>query len=50
MSWSALFSLEGYSPYILGAYGVTLALLAIEAWRVTAPMRRRRKEASRHGR
>ncbi|WP_258128570.1 heme exporter protein CcmD [Achromobacter anxifer] len=36
MSWAALFSLEGHSPYLLGAYGVTLALIGLEAlllWR-----------------
>ncbi len=36
MSWAALFSLEGHSPYLLGAYGMTLALIGLEAlvlWR-----------------
>ncbi|MBB1595504.1 heme exporter protein CcmD [Achromobacter sp. UMC46] len=36
MSWDALFSLQGHGPYILGAYGVTLALMGLEAavlWR-----------------
>jgi heme exporter protein D len=36
MSWEALFSLQGHSPYLLGAYGVTLALIGLEAavlWR-----------------
>ncbi|WLW59625.1 heme exporter protein CcmD [Achromobacter aegrifaciens] len=36
MSWDALFSLQGHSPYLLGAYGVTLALIGLEAlmlWR-----------------
>lgn len=36
MSWEALFSLQGHSPYLLGAYGVTLVLIGLEAlvlWR-----------------
>jgi len=36
MSWQALFPLQGHSPYLLGAYGVTLALIGLEAlvlWR-----------------
>ncbi|WP_447919159.1 heme exporter protein CcmD [Achromobacter aegrifaciens] len=36
MTWEALFSLQGHSPYLLGAYGVTLALIGLEAlvlWR-----------------
>jgi len=36
MSWDTLFSLQGHGLYILGAYGVTFALMAWEAlalWR-----------------
>ena len=36
MSWQALFSLQGHSPYLLSAYGVTLALIGLETlvlWR-----------------
>ena len=36
MSWDTLFSLQGHGPYLLGAYGVTLALIGLEAlvlWR-----------------
>ena len=51
MSWDALFSLQGHGPYILGAYGVTLALLALEAgllWR-RARARRGKATAPPHG-
>lgn len=32
MSWDALFSMQGHSPYLLGAYGVTLALIGLESF------------------
>ena len=32
MSWDALFSMQGHGPYLLGAYGVTLALIGVEAF------------------
>ena len=32
MNWDTLFSLQGHGPYILGAYGVTLALMALEVF------------------
>ncbi|ADP15767.1 heme exporter protein CcmD [Achromobacter xylosoxidans A8] len=44
MSWEALFSLQGHSPYLLGAYGVTLALIGLEAallWRRSRSRARR---------
>lgn len=40
MSWDTLFSLQGHGPYILGAYGVTIALMA---WEVLALWRRARR-------
>ncbi|AZW30952.1 heme exporter protein CcmD [Bordetella bronchiseptica] len=30
MSWDALFSLQGHSPYILAAYGGAALLIAVE--------------------
>jgi heme exporter protein CcmD len=44
MSWDTLFSLQGHGPYILGAYGVTFALMA---WEVLALWRRARRSARR---
>ena len=44
MSWDALFSLQGHGPYILGAYGVTIALMA---WEVLALWRRARRASRR---
>jgi len=44
MSWDTLFSLQGHGPYILGAYGVTLALMA---WEVLALWRRARRSGQR---
>jgi len=32
MSWDALFSLQGHGPYLLGAYGVTVALMGLEVF------------------
>ncbi|MFD4838886.1 heme exporter protein CcmD [Achromobacter sp. NPDC058515] len=32
MSWDTLFSLQGHGPYLLGAYGVTLALMGLEVF------------------
>lgn len=40
MNWDTLFSLQGHGPYILGAYGVTFALMA---WEVLAVWRRSRR-------
>jgi len=48
MSWEALFSLQGHSPYLLGAYGVTLGLIGLEAlvlWR-RARARRAARDAA----
>ncbi|MGE8639169.1 MAG: heme exporter protein CcmD [Achromobacter sp.] len=47
MSWDALFSLQGHSPYILGAYGVTLALMGAEAFLLWRGARARRQAARR---
>lgn len=44
MSWDTLFSLQGHGPYILGAYGVTLALMG---WEVLVLWRRGRRTARR---
>lgn len=46
MSWDALFSLQGHGPYILGAYGVTLALLVLEAGLLWHRARARRRTAT----
>lgn len=45
MSWDALFSLQGHGPYILGAYGVTLALMGLEAFVLWRRARARRTTA-----
>ncbi|WP_251864068.1 heme exporter protein CcmD [Achromobacter sp. Marseille-Q4962] len=47
MSWDALFSPGGHGPYLLGAYGVFLALLGLEAWMLWRAGRRRRRAGSR---
>lgn len=44
MSWDTLFSLQGHGPYILGAYGVTFAVMA---WEVLALWRRARRSGQR---
>ncbi|MNT74324.1 Heme exporter protein D (CcmD) [compost metagenome] len=41
MSWDTLFSLQGHGPYLLGAYGVTLALMALEVFALWRRARRR---------
>jgi heme exporter protein CcmD len=41
MSWDALFSLQGHGPYILGAYGVTVALIGLEVFLLWRRPRRR---------
>ncbi|WP_175179774.1 heme exporter protein CcmD, partial [Achromobacter denitrificans] len=42
MSWDALFSMQGHGPYLLGAYGVTLALIGLEAFVLWRRARARR--------
>ena len=42
MSWDTLFSLQGHGPFILGAYGVTLALMGLEVYALWRRARRRR--------
>ncbi|EHK66481.1 heme exporter protein CcmD [Achromobacter arsenitoxydans] len=42
MSWDTLFSLQGHGPFILGAYGVTLALMGLEVYTLWRRARRRR--------
>ncbi|PND35578.1 heme exporter protein CcmD [Achromobacter pulmonis] len=42
MSWDALFSMQGHGPYLLGAYGVTLALIGVEAFVLWRRARARR--------
>ncbi|MEN4922387.1 heme exporter protein CcmD [Achromobacter spanius] len=41
MSWDTLFSLQGHGPYLLGAYGVTLALMGLEVFALWRRTRRR---------
>ncbi|AYD64150.1 MAG: heme exporter protein CcmD [Achromobacter sp.] len=41
MSWDALFSLQGHGPYLLGAYGVTAALMALEVFSLWRRARKR---------
>lgn len=48
MNWDALFSLQGHGPYLLGAYGVTLALIAWEAGTLWRRARARRRAARLH--
>lgn len=53
MSWDALFSLQGHGPYILGAYGVTLALMGLEVfvlWRRGRRAARRQAALAERGR
>jgi heme exporter protein CcmD len=53
MSWDTLFSLQGHGPYILGAYGVTLALMGWEVlvlWRRAARRRSSGAPSSRRSR
>lgn len=53
MSWDTLFSLQGHSPYILGAYGVTAALMALEVallWRRAKARRLQAHERTSEGR
>ncbi|WBX90286.1 heme exporter protein CcmD [Achromobacter mucicolens] len=40
MNWDTFFSLQGHGPYLMGAYGVTIALMA---WEVLALCRRARR-------
>lgn len=47
MSWDMLFSLQGHGPYILGAYGVTAALMGLEVYLL---WRRARRQAGPHTR
>ncbi|SSW70051.1 heme exporter protein CcmD [Achromobacter agilis] len=48
MSWEALFSLQGHSPYLLGAYGMALALVGLEAFVLWRRARARRAAEERH--
>lgn len=41
MSWDALFSLQGHGPYLLGAYGVTVALMGLEVFLLWRRARKR---------
>ncbi|MNI59339.1 hypothetical protein D3C73_1144970 [compost metagenome] len=41
MSWDALFSLQGHGPYLLGAYGVTVALVGLEVFLLWRRARKR---------
>lgn len=43
MSLDTLFSLSGHGPYLLCAYGVTLAALALEALLLWRRARKRRQ-------
>lgn len=48
MIWNSLAdfaAMGGYGPYVWGASGVTLALLAAEAWLVARRLRRARERA-----
>lgn len=48
MIWNSLgdfLAMGGYGPYVWGASGVALALLAAEAWLVTRRLRRARGRA-----
>lgn len=50
MTWDAIFSLQGHGPYLLGAYGVTAALMGAEVlllWRRARARRDRRAGAAR---
>lgn len=48
MIWNSLaqfVAMGGYGPYVWGASGVTLALLAAETWLVARRLRRARGQA-----
>lgn len=48
MSWDTLFSLQGHGPYLLGAYGVTLALMGLEVFVLWRRGRRNARRLPRH--
>lgn len=50
MNWRSaaeFFAMGGYAPYVWGAYGLTAALMAIEAWLAVRRRRRACAEAIR---
>jgi heme exporter protein D len=49
-SWDNFWAMGGYAPFVWGAYGVTVAALAVEVWLVRIRRRRALAEMERHRR
>ncbi len=49
-SWDNFWAMGGYAPFVWGAYGVTVAALAVEVWVVRIRRRRALAEVARHRR
>ncbi|MDE2297567.1 MAG: heme exporter protein CcmD [Burkholderiales bacterium] len=50
MNWRSaaeFFAMGGYAPYVWGAYGLTAALMALEAWLAVRRRRRACAQAAR---
>ncbi len=45
--WSEFWAMGGYGAFVWGAYGVTVAVLAVEVWLVRRRRRLARDEAAR---
>jgi heme exporter protein D len=53
MQWGSLSNflhMGGYAPFVWGAYGVTIALIAAEIWSVRARRRRAQQDVARQAR
>ena len=53
MQWGSLenfLHMGGYAPFVWGAYGVTVALIAAEIWSIRARKRRAQSEVARQAR
>ena len=47
-SWDNFWAMGGYAPFVWGAYGMTVAALAVEVWLVGIRRRRALAEVERH--
>lgn len=53
MQWGSVSNflhMGGYAPFVWGAYGVTVALIALEVWSLRARRRRAEREVVRQAR
>jgi|DewCreStandDraft_4_1066084.scaffolds.fasta_scaffold121507_2 heme exporter protein D len=53
MQWGSVSNflhMGGYAPFVWGAYGVTVALIALEVWSLRARRRRAEREVARQAR